>query len=268
MGHDINRALKCWGANLRPQDVTTQHFVALRQTCIEAGAAVSTVESTIATVWTLLRFLKDIGQLESVPSKGRVMRRPAPLLRIPTVDEFDKLYRQADVALWPRIVWNRREWWEGFLAMAYFTGLRRSDLLAFRWDWIDDRGRIVMAAEKTGKRHVIPVHPVLARHLSFLPRIQPRVFVAARSSLKQLRRELNRMSEAAGVRNITPQNMRQLAANVWERARPGCGLLIQGSGFRGSARHYLDPSIQLEAAVGELEVPPAMLQDGKQLRLF
>lgn len=269
MGTDVRRAVRIWG-NVRPADLQTQDFARLRQETLNEELAVSTIEATISTVYTLLRFLHELGGIDRVPSKGRVLRKPPPSLLIPPLEDFGKLYAASDSAKWPRVCYDRTHWWKTFFACAYFTGFRLSDLLAMRWDWIRDDGTIEMHAQKTGKRHLIPMHDELVKHLREVPRFNQKIFRAAKSSLKCLRRELKRMSDTAGVHPaITVQQLRRLSCNEWERARPGCGLLIQGGGFKGAARYYMDPQYQLLEAVGSLRVPAEMRErPDDQLRLF
>ena len=61
----------------------------------------------------------------------------------------------------PRMVWA--------MELALFTGQRRSDVLAMRWNHIED-GLIEVAQQKTGERLLIPVHPQLADVLAGIPR--------------------------------------------------------------------------------------------------
>lgn len=267
MAHDLNRCDRAWG-EIHPSEVETRHFQELRRQVVE-GLSATTIEGTVSTVMTLLRFLREIGELESLPAKGRVLRRPTPQLVMPTLDEFARMYQRADCTMWPRLCADRERWWQSFLATAYFTALRLSDILALEWEWIHGN-RITLVARKTGKQQHIPIHPVLAKHLAYLPRHSTRVFASAKKSLKQLRRELRRMCVEAGVPNITAQQMRRLSSNEWESARPGCGELILGHGLRGAARFYLELSRPLFEAVEQLNVPSAMyaVGGGRQLSLF
>ena len=61
----------------------------------------------------------------------------------------------------PRMVWA--------MELALFTGQRRGDVLAMRWNHIED-GLIEAAQQKTGERLLIPVHPQLADVLAGIPR--------------------------------------------------------------------------------------------------
>ncbi len=61
----------------------------------------------------------------------------------------------------PRMVWA--------VELALFTGQRRSDVLAMRWNHIAD-GLVEVSQQKTGERLLIPIHPHLADVLAAIPR--------------------------------------------------------------------------------------------------
>ena len=122
-------------------------------------------------------------------------------------------------------------------------------MLRLDWSMINERdGTLTIEAQKTHKCHVIPIHPVLWTHLKMIHGPLDRIFPVEKST-KQLRQELKLISEAVGVRNITPKMLRRAAATEWERARSGAGQYIQRSTLRNSSRFYIDTTQLLRKAI-------------------
>jgi len=59
--------------------------------------------------------------------------------------------------------------WRTAILLGYYAGLRLSDAVTLEWDGVDLQGRrLRFAAQKTGERNEIPLHPTLDVHLSKL----------------------------------------------------------------------------------------------------
>lgn len=229
-------------------------FAAFRAACLADQLSPTTIEGVVSDVLTVLGTCADVGALSSLPRAGkrlRKMNRPNPT---PTLDELSAMLKAASCAQWPRSsAVPSRDWWTLCLAAAFFTALRLQDLLnrplaEFRAETLE------ITQSKTGKVLRIPVHPVLRK----LSKKFPLAKLGGGASLKQLRRELRRICETAGVRNYTIQSLRRLSGREWERARPGCGSLILGHSIMGASRFYLDPYPMLQDAMPLLQFPAAL----------
>ncbi len=143
--------------------------------------------------------------------------------------------------------------------MVYLAGFRRGDCLTLRWCDIKD-DRIVRVMAKTRFVAEVPIHPILRRHLSALPRVDEFVFGHHGSNV-QVDLWFRRLSQSAGLdKRITFQALRRCAGRVWEKARPRAGSAILGHKIRGSDGHYLDEFEILTAAMPCVEIPIPMLE--------
>ena len=265
MGHDVNRFEVCFGTDLDIAGIGPEMFAEFRRWGLERPLSPTSIESNVSTILTILRHARRFKLLVELPDRGRSLRRPPPKIEQPTIDDIQKLYAVAHVAKWPRRIHvTPAIFWRAWIVVSYFTALRLSDMLRLDWSMLSEEdGTLTVDAEKTGKRHEIPIHPVLFAHLKMMHGPLDRIFPVG-TSLNQLRRELRRMSEAAGVRYASPQMFRRLAATEWERARHGAGQYIQGSTLRNSSRFYIDTTELLRKALDDLRVPEAFT-DGVEI---
>ena len=250
-----------WG-RLSPVDdtrkLTAETFAQFRVAARHSGYAPDTIEGTVSFVRSILVHLHRLGIVDTIPWTGRPLSKRSCPRWVPTLDDLGMCYASTSVATWPR---NADIFWKAWFCIGYFTGLRLSDMLRLRFDHVQQHA-IVMPAEKTGKVHVFPRHPVLDRHLEFLRRADRtgRVFDVGKCN-HQILRELHRISEAGKVTPaITSHPLRRLSATEWQGAKWGAGEVIQGSAIRGSARFYIVPKI-LQDAVDSLPWPSQMQTD-------
>lgn len=246
-------------------DIGVADFEDFRKRCRDDGLSPRTIESGIADVLMILRFMYERGAIEAIPSRGRPLRIPHKHPVQPTLAHLGKLYQHADATTAPR----RRHVprivvWRCFIVLAYCTALRLSDLMAVKWDAVD--GNVLsVTAGKTGKLHRIPLHPVCVRHLNLIRRPDHLPIIPLPGHQTRVRQQLRKICEAAGVSPVvTPQQLRRCASTHWERAHAGAGGMIQGSALGGSLAHYIDVPAVLQEAVKGLEVPQEFV-DGVEL---
>jgi hypothetical protein len=267
--HQISR----WEKLSRNPDVTsigTADFSHFRSQCIASGLSADTIEGTIATALQVLTLLHRIGLLSSVPWPGtRLKKRRVPKW-VPTIEEIGRCYAHAHVAKWPTYM-DAGQFWRTWYAVSLWSGLRRSDVL-FRLnrDMCTEDG-IRCQAQKTDRVHIFPMHAVVWRHLQAMPATE-RVFQVS-NSLKQVRRELDRISDAAGVSpRIQPQAVRRASITAWEECA-GAGRIIHGCAADVVSNHYLavrQPPRQLINGASRFVWPEEMLtpedRDQQQLQ--
>jgi integrase len=78
-----------------------------------------------------------------------------------SLEEFGRLSQEAEA------------WFKPMLLVAYYTGMRRGEIRALRWDQVDlKRGviRLKSGETKTGEGRVIPLSPVLIASYQGVPR--------------------------------------------------------------------------------------------------
>ncbi len=257
--------------------IGTEVFDEVRKNGLAAGLSPVTIECIVSDMLTILRHLHRTKILSECPWAGRRLKRRPRLKPTPSVQDLEKVYALCRIVTWPvhvrrlnprcphgRFTGPARiaaavQWWKGLFALSYFTGLRRGDLLSLKWDDVQD-GWIRRTMGKTGFAVEIPIHPVLQQHLDRLPTKERPHVLGYGGSFKQIRREMHKLSAAAGVRPINVQSLRRLAAQSWARARAGCGGLLIGHQYRGNGadRYYLDPKQALVEALPNLAIPEGM----------
>lgn len=82
-------------------------------------------------------------------------------MRILTHDEFNRLYHECSSHLKPVVL------------VAYYTGMRRAEILKLTWDKVDLNGgfiRLSADMTKTSCARVIPLHPKVLDILGQIPR--------------------------------------------------------------------------------------------------
>lgn len=243
----VRYELKSWisrGGSPIVEEIDTPAVKRWRLLAADLSLSPRTIESVIATVLLLCR----VGG--NTVAAGKRLQRNVSIRHTPTLADLDAVLAVADSAKW-----RSGNWWRSALCLAYCTGLRLGDLERFTRDTMhDDCIRVV--AGKTGKPHHIPLPQTL------LPRVAG---FRWRIGRKVLRREIAFLCDVAKIEHFTPQGIRRLAANEWERARQGCGPIILGHdipGWNRSTPHYLDKSLPLRLGLPALRLP-AWIDDGR-----
>lgn len=230
--------------------IDTKTFVRFRNRCLTAGLAHDSIENTVGTVLQVLRTLHRAGLLPSVPWPGARLKKRSSPKWVPSTEEIGRCYAHADAAIWPTYM-EPGQFWRTYFAVQLWCGLRRNDIL-FRLNrdmCMEDAIRC--QAQKTGRVHIFPMHAVVWRHLKLMPDTE-RVFQVGKC-LKQVRRELDRISDAAGVApRVQPQAMRRASITLWEEAA-GAGRIVHGCAADVVSNHYL-----------AVRHPPRLLLDGAE----
>lgn len=233
--------------------ITTDVLREFQQRASASGLANDTVETTINAVRCVLRAAVDDGLLSAMPKRPkRLISQPTKTAKI-SLKEFERFIEALPDAV-AKCRKRSEQWWRSLWATIYFTALRLANIQQISSRQIGSE-IIEVRQLKTGKLVQIPVHPVLRRMLlPFLETNRP-----LKIDRKSLYRITTRACEIAGVRGISPQSIRALAARQFERAHPGAGRLILGRPFPGADAYYFDAPEILRSAVDKLAVPAPFL---------
>ncbi len=216
MGHELNRWERFIGADMLATEVMRETFDRFRELAAVDGLSPNTIETTIGSILTILRFAELYDLIDRALRKGEPLRRTRKRKYVPSITDVDHLYRRANQAKWP--LPSPSAFWRAWLVCSYFTGLRLNDMIGLLWSSFRDDS-LIIEAEKTGKMHIFPVSPILESHLEPLRVFgSDRVFPIPRNSGKYVRRELERLSDGLPTK-IGPQALRRLAGTQWQRAR-------------------------------------------------
>lgn len=239
--------------------IEPEHFVQFRDTCTAEGLAPSSIEGSVKVVKILLRYAKDRGWLTSLPVWGKPLPIEEPDVSPATLSELSKLYDASDVAerIGKRLV-PPSDAMRAFLVLEYWTGIRGQNLVAdLAWEDVKT-DCIRFRQSKTGKKHIFPMHPIVTRHLELIHGMDDdRVF--GLRSLQHVNWQLKRVCEAAGVRKLTTNHIREACFTQWTLADETAGKIVHGCGLPSvMQRHYLGRLRLLEAASGQFAWPAAM----------
>ena len=132
-------------------------------------------------------------------------------MRILTEEEFNNLLNACDLHIRPTV------------AMAYFMGMRYSEILLLSWSEVDlKKGFIRLSAErtKTNAARVVPIHPMVKTILENLPRglHTDRVFLRDGRPFGWMKHSFRSACRRAGIENFTFHDLRHCALNNLRKA--------------------------------------------------
>lgn len=225
------------------QDICTTDFQRFRVLSKAAGHSASTTETTLRTVRQTLSACAELGRLDSIPFRGRSRKLKRPRPRPATLEELAKLYHATIAAQWPRHTpWGKpRDYWRGWIQIAFWTGLRLHDLtwrLSLKHVFRDS---IEITAEKTQIEHVFPLTDNVRRVLEKYQGDDSQPLFNVCESPNMVRKHLRLLCEAAEIRKLIPRNFRQAAICQWAVAGGRAGDLIHGAGMPAVLMAYIDP---------------------------
>ncbi len=96
--------------------------------------------------------------------QGYISSNPAEAVDLPACDPVERgTFTPAEVGM---LVAAAEGEWKTLLQLGYYSGARLSECCRAEWKDIDlVAGTIVFPVTKTGKAHIMPLHPKLAKHL-------------------------------------------------------------------------------------------------------
>lgn len=263
--HELNR-WEALAGDVPLTEVSTGVYQRFRAESSRRGHSASTTESTLRFLRSLIRCAHAFGLVAVIPDRGRARRVEPPHPNPPSVDEVDALMRHCGVATWPRLHVTPKTFWRSWMAVGFWTALRREDLTwNLKLEHCDlDAHMIVFTASKTKTPHPFPLNPIVERHIRemipafHVPKSRP-LFGPSRSP-HLMQRELDKIADAARIRRVTPKSFRQASINAWTMADPRAGEIIHGCGIPRVLSHYLDRLQLLRHAADNVVVPLAMTE--------
>ncbi len=127
-------------------------------------------------------------------------------MRVLSTDEFKKLVDACPIHIEP------------IVEMAFYMGLRRSEITELTWAEVDlQRGFVRLSAERTksDQARAIPIHPIVEETLKKLPRglHTDRVFLLNGVSFEEFRKAFKKACKNAGIMDFTFHDLRHCALN-------------------------------------------------------
>jgi integrase len=234
---------------------TVEQIEQFRNQCLEQGLRPRTIESVVD-------YVRRICEHSGHPLPlGKKLQIPKPRPDVPTTATIDSIYRKVAKANWPsRLNLSKRcDWWRAYLVVSCWCGLRIGDMAALTWEQVTADAVVVRAdkTERFGRPELaVPMTRPLRRHLESIRGFYGDSVFGLTSCWRQLRRELESMADAAGVKYVPPHGLRRYAINQWSAADSMAGRIIQGESL-GTMAHYLDVFRHLSRHAPNVEMPDA-----------
>lgn len=240
----------------------------------------ATVNKDLRHIKAALRRARKWGYLKDVPD-FTFEREGKKLARYVTGEHFAAIYAACDQARMPEDLPNITvaDWWRALIVMAYMTGWRIGDLLAFRRDDLDldDATAITRFEDNKGKRDDrVKLHPVVIEHLKRLTGFESSVF-PWNYDRRTLDDEFHRIQEAAGIKlpcrgqhEHTPachaygfHDLRRAFATMnADKLTPDALQALMRHKSYQTTQVYINLTRQLDDAVASLHVPDVLKKTG------
>ncbi|MBI3496086.1 MAG: site-specific integrase [Proteobacteria bacterium] len=189
-------------ASLRSAD-----FAEWRDKKLEDGLAASTVRNHLNLISHLFTIAAGEWSLEGLVNPISTIRKPS----LPKGRER-RLAREEEPKLFQACVTSRSPWLEGVVGIALETGMRLSEILNLRWEYVDIDARVARLPDtKNGSPRDVPLSTKAVRVLKGVPRsIDGQVFPITPDMLKQAYSDAVRR---AGIKNLTFHDLRHEATS-------------------------------------------------------
>ncbi|MCD6531313.1 tyrosine-type recombinase/integrase [bacterium] len=208
----IAHRLEEFFGNFKISRIKEFHIVRQLQEMEERGYAVESRRKTLMLLRQVMRFAKKRGYIIDDPTEGiKIHRDKRPnRLRWFTEEELKTIFRKAQ-ELYPRIAHIYR-----FL---YYTGLRRSELIALKWSDIDLKRKVIKIQDSKspeGYRR-IPLREEAIEIVRSLPRLSEWVFVNPDTALPWdasfLSKSFKKVLKACGITDASLHTLRHTFAS-------------------------------------------------------
>jgi len=206
-----------------------------------------------ATIWGHLAYLKAAlcwaaGQ-KLIPAVPRIDMPKVPKKRNIskiTTEEFDLLLGKAPNPLW-----------QAYIATAWYSGMRRNEMLELTWDsrdapHLDFRAnRIIIPAafNKSDEDQWVPLHPDLGEIIQALPRESGHLF-PFRGDPRQVAKKFARIARAAGLK-VTLHDQRRSFGSRYASVVPAPVLqrLMRHADIKTTMEYYMNVDDALDEAI-------------------
>jgi integrase len=213
----------------------------------EKGMKPATIHGHLAYLRAALRWAAD---QKLVPTAPKVVMPKVPkkwIIRKIVVEEFERLLVGAPDACWV-----------AFLQTAWYTGMRRNEMLDLTWTgesgtpWVDfEQERIWLPAayNKSDADQWIPLHPELAKVLQARRQSTGRMFPLS-ASPREVSRKFSRLAKKAGLK-ITLHDLRRSFGSRYAAVVPAPVLqrLMRHADIKTTLAYYTNVDDVLDEAI-------------------
>lgn len=208
------------------------------------GQSPHTVNGRRRHIIALWRAAYESDLVPDAPKRIRTMRAPLPPPFAWTVDEVRTLLKTAETmpGCYEEMRMWRNDWWSLYIRLGWDTGLRTCDLLALRFDQLQDDGGIMLSQHKTGRWHLVRIHKSTAAKIKAVAPQPRKLLLPWPYTPEHLRFQWQRVISDCQTKGPLKRLRKSSASNV-ELHFPGAGALHLGHARGIAQHHYLDPRI-------------------------
>ncbi|HLJ94239.1 MAG TPA: site-specific integrase [Gemmataceae bacterium] len=211
------------------------------------GYKPATVQGHLAYLRAALRWAADQKLITAAPKvvMPKVPRKKT--IRKIVAEEFERLLMKAP---------DRH--WAAFIATAWYTGMRRNEMLDLTWDKPETphidfgaaRIRIPAAYNKSDEDQWLPLHPQLAEILQQLPGLKHGHLFPFHHIPREVSRKFGKIAKIAGLR-ISLHDLRRSFGSRYAAAVPAPVLqrLMRHADIKTTLTYYTDVDDVLEEAI-------------------
>ena len=222
----------------------------------------ATVNRELACLQTIFNRAAMNARADRNPAKGvRPLKLNNVRDRIMSQDEYSRLLAHLPYYLKP------------IVKLAYYSGMRKGEILNLRWDQIDLReGFIHLMPEdtKTQEGRSVPLNDELIGMFQAMPRGLPgvTVFIYQGKPIKDIKRSFKTACKNAGIENFTFHDFRHTAINNWRLEGHDYFRIMAASGHKTMTvfkRYNTVTKEELKTLVGRKSGPVDTNMDTKQV---
>jgi integrase len=220
----------------------SKYAVSLR----EKGYKPATIQGHLAYLRAALRWAAD---QKFIPMAPKVVMPKVPkkkIIRKIVAEEFERLTAKAPTAHW-----------QAFIATAWFTGMRRNEMLDLTWgnpdmpriDFAENRIWIPAAYNKSDADQWLPMHPELVEILQALPDKQGFLF-PFRNAPREVSRKFTKLARSLGLK-ISLHDLRRSFGSRYAAVVPAPVLqrLMRHADIKTTLAYYTNVDDVLEDAI-------------------
>jgi integrase len=228
--------------------ITSRTISAYAAALREKGCVAFTVHGHLAYLHAALKWAVGQKFMAELPTFEMPELPKRKFIRKIVAEQFEKLYDKAEGL------------WKPFVATAWYTGMRRGELLDLTWDdrtrpWVcfqSNRIYLPAAYTKSDEDQWLPLHPQLAEILDALagpPDRRGRIFRVA-STPQETSREFGKLAKSCGL-PITLHDLRRSFGSRYAAVVPAPVLqrLMRHASIETTLRFYTDIDDQLDDAI-------------------
>lgn len=223
--------------------VLSRYSVRLR----ERPCSPATIHGHLAYLRAALRWAADQKLIQAAPKIAMPKLSKKKTIRKIVAEQFERLLEKAPSDLW-----------RAYMATAWYTGMRRNEMLDLSWDdkdlptfdFRDNKVRIPAAYNKSDEDQWIPLHPELKEIVEALPGDRKGKIFPFHGVPREVSRKFTKLARSAGLK-ITLHDLRRSFGSRYAAVVPAAVLqrLMRHADIKTTLTYYTDVDDALDEAI-------------------